>query len=108
MQVTAETKEWRVVVRLDSEVEEASYVYDLVQSGRLQVSEKDRLPLPFRGQFLFKLPAHPRPIAIQVRDDNRGIEVKRGQAYAADTVGSTSAGHQMKRVDRQKKNEESP
>lgn len=66
MLVTADPKEWRVVVRLDSEVEEASYVYDLVQSGRLQVQEKDHLPLPFRGQFLFKLPAHPRPIAIQV------------------------------------------
>ncbi len=66
MQVTADPKEWRVVVQLDSEVEEASYVYDLVQSGRLQVSEKDHLPLPFRGQFLFKLPAHPRPVGIQV------------------------------------------
>lgn len=66
MQVTSQPKEWRVLVRLDNDAEEASYVYDLVQSGRLQVENKDHLPLPFHGQFLFKLPDRPRPIGIQV------------------------------------------
>lgn len=66
MQVSADAKEWRVVVRLDNDAEEATYVYDLVQSGRLEVENKEYLPLPFRGQFLFKLPERPRPIEIQV------------------------------------------
>lgn len=66
MQVTAQPSEWRVQVRLESDAEEASYVYDLVQSGRLLVEKKENLPLPFRGQFLFKLPERPRSIAIQV------------------------------------------
>ncbi len=66
MRVASEPKEWRVVVHLDNDAQEASYVYDLVQSGRLLVEDKDRLPLPFRGQFLFKLPNLPRAIPIQV------------------------------------------
>jgi hypothetical protein len=66
MQVTAQLKERRVLVRLESDAEEASYVYDLMHSGRLQVEKRDSLPLPFHGQFLFKLPERPRPIAIQV------------------------------------------
>lgn len=53
-------------IRLGNDSEEASYVYDLMQSGRLLVENKELLPLPFRGQFLFKLPARPRPIPIQV------------------------------------------
>ncbi|MGH2360809.1 MAG: hypothetical protein ACRDGM_09760 [bacterium] len=66
MEVRANSKEWRVEIRLGSDSEEASYVYDLMQSGRLLVENKELLPLPFRGQFLFKLPARPRPIPIQV------------------------------------------
>jgi len=66
MRVSAQRTEWRVVVQLESDAEEASYVYDLVQSGRLQVADKEHLPLPFRGQFLFKLPDLPRPLGIQV------------------------------------------
>jgi hypothetical protein len=66
MQVQSEAKEWRVVVRLDNDAEEASFVYDLVQSGRILLDNKEHLPLPFRGQFLFKLPERPRPISIQV------------------------------------------
>lgn len=65
MRVTSQPGEGRVVVQLENDAEEASYVYDLVQSGRLQVENKDTLPLPFRGQFLFKLPDRPRPIPIQ-------------------------------------------
>lgn len=66
MRVSSQPKEWRVEIRLENDAEEASYVYDLVQSGRLHVDDKERLPLPFRGQFLFKLRNLPRPIAIQV------------------------------------------
>lgn len=66
MQVSSDPREWRVTIRLENDAEEASYVYDLVQSGRLQVENKEHLPLPFRGQFLFKLPQRPRPVAIQV------------------------------------------
>ena len=66
MRVTSQPSEWRVVVQLDNDAEEASYVYDLVQSGRLQMASKETLPLPFRGQYLFKLPTRPRAIAIQV------------------------------------------
>ena len=60
MQVTSQPKEWRVFVHLDNEAEEATYVYDLIHSGRLLVENKEFLPLPFRGQFLLKLPAAPR------------------------------------------------
>jgi hypothetical protein len=66
MQVAANAKEWRVEIGLADDREEAGYVYDLIQSGRLLVENKDVLPLPFRGEFLFKLPKYPRPIAIQV------------------------------------------
>jgi len=66
MQVSSDAKEWRVVVRLDNDAEEASYAYDLVQSGRLEVENPEHLPLPFRGRFLFKLPERPRAIEIQV------------------------------------------
>ena len=66
MKVSSQPNESLVVIRLENDAEEASYVYDLVQSGRLQAEKKDYLPLPFRGQFLFKLPQRPRPIEIQV------------------------------------------
>lgn len=80
MKVAAEPQEWRVVVRLDNDAEEASYVYDLVQSGRLLAENKERLPLPFRGQFLFKLPDRPRPIDIQVgRFEATATEMLAGQ-----------------------------
>ncbi len=66
MVIAAEPREHRVTVRLDNDAEEASFVYDLVASGRLQVENKDMLPLPFRGAFLFKLPDLPRPLDLQV------------------------------------------
>jgi hypothetical protein len=66
MQVEIQTKEWRVAVRLDNDAEEACYVYDLVQSGRILIDNKEYLPLPFRGQFLMKLPERPRPVSVQV------------------------------------------
>src|SRR5437879_320184 len=66
MEVCAQPAEWRVEVRLRDDCEEAAYVYDLMQSGRLMVDDKDALPLPFRGQFLFKIQQYPRPVAIQV------------------------------------------
>lgn len=66
MRVTSDAKEWQVVVRLDNTAEEPAYVYDLVESGRLQVENREYLPLPFRGRFLFKLPERPRPIEIQI------------------------------------------
>jgi len=66
MRVASQPREWRVLVQLENDAEEASYVYDLVQSGRLQVDDEEHLPLPFRGQFLFKLPDRPRPVGIQV------------------------------------------
>jgi hypothetical protein len=79
MRVTSQPGEWRVAVQLENDAEEATYVYDLLQSGRLQVEDKDRLPLPFRGQFLFKLPALPRPLAIQVaRFEPTGAEILAG------------------------------
>ena len=56
----------RVQVRLQDDVEEAAFVYDLIQAKRLVSEQKDALPLPFRGQFLFKLPSKPRPVGIQV------------------------------------------
>ncbi len=81
MPVIAQPKEWRVLVRLENDAEEASYVYDLVLSGRLQVENKEYQPLPFRGQFLFKLPNRPRPIAIQVgRFEATATEVLAGNA----------------------------
>ena len=64
MRVTAHPADWNIVIQLENDAEEATYVYDLVHSGRLQVEDKERLPLPFRGDFLFKLPDRPRPIPI--------------------------------------------
>src|SRR5258708_6111976 len=66
MLLTTEPREHRITVRLDNDAEEASFVYDLVASGRLQVENKEMLPLPFRGQFLFKLPDLPRPLDLQI------------------------------------------
>jgi len=66
MQVHADSKEDHIVIRLGGEVEEASYVYDLVQSGRLVVRNKEHLPLPFHGRFSFKLPQRPLPVEIRV------------------------------------------
>jgi hypothetical protein len=81
VKVTAEPLDWRVVVRLDNDAEEASYVYDLVKSGRLQVEDPDSLPLPFRGHFLFKLPGHPRPIEIRaLRVEPTAAEIVAGDA----------------------------
>lgn len=80
MRVESDRGEWRVVVHLDSDVEEASYAYDLVQSGRLRV-ETDNLPLPFRGQFLFKLPERARPLPIQVgRFEPSASQILAGEA----------------------------
>lgn len=66
MRVSSDQHHWRVVVQLENDAEEASYVFDLVQSGRLQIEKNDTLPLPFRGPFLFKLPSVVRPVDIQV------------------------------------------
>ncbi len=78
MHIRSEPDQGWVAIRLDNDAEEASYVYDLVQSGRLLVENKENLPLPFRGQFLFKLPQLPRPIAIQVAR----FEATAGEALA--------------------------
>ena len=79
MLVTANRLESQVIVQMDNDAEEASFVYDLVRSGRLQAEDRDSLPLPFRGQFLFKLPERPRPIAIQAAHvDPTGAEVVDG------------------------------
>lgn len=79
MKVSSDPKEWRVTVHLDNDAQEAAYVYDLIQSGRLLVEDKERLPLPFRGQFLFKLPERPRPIPIQVaRFESTAVETLAG------------------------------
>ena len=81
MRVSLENSEGRVVIRLDTEAEEASYAYDLIQSGRLLTERKDTLPLPFRGTFQFKLPAHHRPIDIQVaRVEPLASEMLAGEA----------------------------
>ena len=81
MRVTCRPAEWRVVVQLDNDAEEASYVYDLVQSGRLALENTDTLPLPFRGQFLFKLPDRPRPIPIHAgRVEPTATDVLAGDA----------------------------
>lgn len=66
MRVESDRAEWRVTIHLENEADEASYAYDLIQSGRLQVETQDTLPLPFRGQFLFKVPERERPLPIQV------------------------------------------
>jgi hypothetical protein len=66
MRITLDKAENKVSVALDTDAEEACYVYDLMQSGRLLLDRPDTMPLPFRGQFLFKLPARGRPIEIQV------------------------------------------
>jgi hypothetical protein len=80
MRVNSQPKEWRVEVHLENDAEEVSYVYDLVQSGRLHVDDKEHLPLPFRGQFLFKLPNCPRPIGIQVaRFEATAAEAQAGE-----------------------------
>ncbi len=81
MEVAANASEWRVEIRLENDIAEAAYVYDLMRSGRLVGETEDRLPLPFRGQFLFKLPQHARPISIQVaRFEPAAEEVVSGQA----------------------------
>ncbi len=75
MELAASAGERRVEVRLTSDTEEAELAYRLIQSGRLHVDDPNVLPLPFRGQFLFKLPAHARPITVQVsRLDPSGEE----------------------------------
>jgi hypothetical protein len=80
MKVSSDLREWRVSVHVDHDAEEATFVYDLIQSERLLVADKDKLPLPFRGQFLFKLPERSRPIPIQVgRFEASPSEVVAGQ-----------------------------
>ena len=77
-------------IRLGNDSEEASYVYDLMQSGRLLVENKEVLPLPFRGQFLFKLPARPRPLPIQVgRFEATAEEVLAGKSGLSLFVSTT-------------------
>jgi hypothetical protein len=66
MQISAEPKDRRVLVRLENDAEEATFAYDLVESDRLMVENKENLPLPFRGKFLFKLPERPRPVEVTV------------------------------------------
>lgn len=81
MQISADSKEPRVTVLLDDAAEEAALVYDLMQSGRLLSPQRDQLPLPFRGQFLFKLPARPHSVEIQVgRFEPTASEVLAGTA----------------------------
>jgi hypothetical protein len=49
--------------------------------AELQVENKETLPLPFRGPFLFKLPDLPRPIDIQVaRFEPAAADVLAGHA----------------------------
>ncbi len=76
MEVRANPRENRVEVLLKDDVEEARYAYDLVQSGRLMTDKKDELPLPLRGQFLFKLPEDPRPIPLQIARIDTGVQEK--------------------------------
>lgn len=81
MEVRANVRENRVEVLLQDDVEEARYAYDLVQSGRLMTDKKDQLPLPLRGQFLFKLPQDPRPLDLQIaRIDTGAAEKIAGRA----------------------------
>ena len=81
MHLRADLVEWCVVIQLETDAEEAAYVYDLLQSGRLLVDDKETLPLPFRGPFLFKLPELPRPIPIQVaRVEPTGADLVAGRA----------------------------
>lgn len=81
MRVFGEPKEGRVVIELEHDAEEASCVYNLIACGRLQTENKDFLPLPFRGQFLFKLPDRPRPVPIQVgRFEATATEIQQGKA----------------------------
>jgi len=65
MRAFGEPNEGRVVIHLEHDAEEASRVYNLIACGRLQTENKDFLPLPFRGQFLFKLPDRPRPVPMR-------------------------------------------
>ncbi len=65
MEVHARPRERWVEVLLADDCEEAQFAYDLMQSGRLAEATEE-LPLPFRGQFLFKLPNRPRPVGIRV------------------------------------------
>ena len=76
MDVRANAHENRVEVLLQDDVEEAHYAYDLVQSGRLITDDKDRLPLPLRGQFLFKIPQDPRPLDLQIARIDTGAAEK--------------------------------
>jgi hypothetical protein len=76
VEVRANARENRVEVLLQDDVEEARYSYDLVQSGRLLTDSKDTLPLPLRGQFLFKLPEDVRPIELRIARMETGAEEK--------------------------------
>ncbi len=74
VEIRANVRDWRVEARVQDDREEACYVYDLLRAGRLITNTPDVLPLPWRGQFLFKLPQHPRPISIQVARMDTGAE----------------------------------
>ena len=56
VEVKANAKEWRVEIRLGNDGEEASYVYDLMQSSRLLVENKELLPLPSAGSLCSSFP----------------------------------------------------
>ena len=46
MELSFQGGDARIAVGLTNDAEEAPFVYDLVQSGRLQLEHPDRLPLP--------------------------------------------------------------
>jgi hypothetical protein len=80
MKVSSDVREWRVTVHVEHDAEEATFVYDLIQSDRLLVANKEKLPLPFRGEFLVKLPQRPRPIPVHVgRFEASPSEIVKGQ-----------------------------
>ncbi len=83
--VPSARERWVEVVVAD-DCEEARFVYDLVAAQRL-ADPPEQLPLPFRGQFLFRLPRRPRPA---------GIRVARLEATAEEQVEGGNAGTQVR------------
>ncbi len=65
MEVRSSPRERWVEVLLADDCEEARFVYDLMASERL-AEGTEQLPLPFRGQFLFRLPHRARLVGIRV------------------------------------------
>jgi hypothetical protein len=81
MRISAEPEHGRVIVELENDAEEATFAYDLIHSGRLQGVLGDRLPLPFRGEFLLKVPLGERPVGLQVgRFEATSADVLAGKA----------------------------